>query len=101
MRIALVVQQGADHLKLVVIHELSLIHKDHIGDCQQGACHYQPQPGQCWNWFIGYRDPIASDPQVALNASILPANLTSLLPAAWNPNVVIGGALIVLALMLR
>jgi hypothetical protein len=27
------------------------------------AAHYQP--GQCWNWFIGYRDPIANDPQVA------------------------------------
>ena len=30
-----------------------------IGDRQEGACHYQPQPGQCWNWFIAYRDPIA------------------------------------------
>lgn len=35
-----------------------------ITDRQAGACHYQPN-GQCWNWFIGYRDPIANDPNVA------------------------------------
>lgn len=23
----------------------------------------------CWNWFVGYRDPIANDPQVAANVS--------------------------------
>jgi hypothetical protein len=39
-----------------------------IGDRQEGACHYQPN-GKCWNWFIGYRDPIANDPQVAANAA--------------------------------
>src|SRR5262249_51716348 len=70
-----------------------------IADCQQGACHWQTN-GQCWNWFIGYRDPIANDSQVALNASILPANLTGLLPAGWNPNLVLGGGLIAVALML-
>src|SRR5215471_4579056 len=41
-----------------------------IADRQEGACHWQSN-GQCWNWFIGYRDPIANDSQVALNASIL------------------------------
>lgn len=24
----------------------------------------EPQPGACWNWFNGYRDPIAMDPAV-------------------------------------
>lgn len=52
-----------------------------IGDRQQGACHYRaacqtrdPLTGvcieygpngsgtECWNWFVGYRDPIANDP---------------------------------------
>ena len=73
-----------------------------IADRQEGACHWQSN-GACWNWFIGYRDLIANDPQVAVNAataSILPSSITSLLPAGWNPNLVIGGGLIVLALML-
>lgn len=34
-----------------------------ISDRQQGACHYKDN-GQCWNWFVGYRDPIANDPNV-------------------------------------
>lgn len=49
-----------------------------ISDRQQGACHwktkciqwvdgvcvdYQLDPaGECWNWFVGYRDPIEKDP---------------------------------------
>lgn len=52
-----------------------------ISDRQQGACHYQTSPGgwqgttyvypgaagsgsTCWNWFVGYHDPIANDPTV-------------------------------------
>lgn len=57
-----------------------------ISDRQEGACHYQTSPGgwfqdatgawayqnpgaqgsgsTCWNWFVGYRDPIANDPTV-------------------------------------
>jgi hypothetical protein len=53
-----------------------------ISDRQYGSCAYHTaQPagwhgdvytpnlpnqstGACWNWFIGYRDPIANDPQV-------------------------------------
>lgn len=31
-----------------------------ISDRQAGACKWQ-EGGQCWNWFIGYRDPIAND----------------------------------------
>ena len=34
-----------------------------ISQRQAGACHYNPN-GQCWNWFVGYRDPIANDPNV-------------------------------------
>lgn len=50
-------------------------------DRQQGACHYHTSAGgwvngqytapgpdgsgsSCWNWFVGYRDPIANDPTV-------------------------------------
>lgn len=48
-----------------------------IADRRAGACKWkqtadspllaypgQPQPGSCWNWFNGYRDPIANDTQV-------------------------------------
>jgi hypothetical protein len=35
-----------------------------ISDRQAGACHYHDSTGQCWNWFTGYRDPIANDPNV-------------------------------------
>ena len=48
-----------------------------ITDRQDGACTWkqtatspllaypgEPQVGECWNWFNGYRDPIANDPDV-------------------------------------
>ena len=57
-----------------------------ISDRQQGSCHYKTSPGgwqqdasgnwsyvypgasgsgtACWDWFIGYHDPIANDPTV-------------------------------------
>jgi hypothetical protein len=52
-----------------------------IADRQPGACHYRTSPGgwsgstytapgqdgsgsTCWNWFVGYRSPIADDPTV-------------------------------------
>jgi hypothetical protein len=61
-----------------------------IADRQQGGCHYQVN-GKCWNWFSGYRDPIANDPQVAANiaaaaaspaGSILPAGVSTALASA-------------------
>jgi hypothetical protein len=33
-------------------------------DRQSGACVWRDAQGECWNWFKGYRDPIANDPQV-------------------------------------
>lgn len=35
-----------------------------IADRQAGACKWRGSDGQCWNWFIGYREPIANDPRV-------------------------------------
>jgi hypothetical protein len=48
-----------------------------ITDRQSGACTWkqtttspllsipgEPQPGECWNWWNGYYDPIANDPNV-------------------------------------
>jgi hypothetical protein len=33
-------------------------------DRQSGACVWRDAQGECWNWFKGYRDPIANDPNV-------------------------------------
>lgn len=37
-----------------------------IAERQAGGCHsaWNSPDGSCWNWFIGYRDPIANDPNV-------------------------------------
>jgi hypothetical protein len=77
-----------------------------VADRQQGACHWQAN-GQCWNWFVGYRDPIANDPQVQQNlamnplGSILPGSVTSLLPAGIDPTLLlVGGAAVLLLLVL-
>ena len=61
-----------------------------ISDREAGACHYETSAGgwqqlngtwtyvapglqgsgsTCWNWFVGYRDPIANDPTVVANAA--------------------------------
>jgi len=34
--------------------------KECVNDRKAGACEYR-EAGECWNWFIGYRDPIAND----------------------------------------
>jgi len=52
--------------------------KNCVSDRQAGSCAYkqttdspllsfpgEPQAGACWNWFSGYRDPIANDPDVS------------------------------------
>ena len=33
-------------------------------DRESGACVWRDSSGECWNWFKGYRDPIANDPGV-------------------------------------
>lgn len=64
--------------------------KNCISDREQGSCAYKTSPGgwqqtngvwnyvypgangsgsTCWNWFVGYHDPIANDPRVAATAA--------------------------------
>jgi len=67
-----------------------------ISDRQAGACTWkqnatyspdimaagEPQIGECWNWFTGYRSPIQNDPNVVLDAQAnLPSAAGSLLSA--------------------
>lgn len=55
-----------------------------IADRQSGACKWkqsstspllafaqygEPAPGACWNWWSGYRDPIANDPDVVADSA--------------------------------
>jgi hypothetical protein len=35
-----------------------------VSDRQAGSCVWKDSTSQCWNWFVGYRDPIANDPNV-------------------------------------
>jgi len=61
-----------------------------IADRQAGACKWlqtttspllsypgEPQPGQCWNWFNGYRDIVANDQTVAADISLDSGTSTS------------------------
>lgn len=60
-----------------------------ISDREAGSCQWkqtadspllaypgEPQPGDCWNWFSGYRDPIANDPDVSSTPAISSALTT-------------------------
>lgn len=40
-----------------------------IDDRKQDACKWRDSAGECWNWFKGYRDPIANDQNVKPDAS--------------------------------
>jgi hypothetical protein len=60
-----------------------------ITDRQAGACVWrqkyapvhpgQPAIGECWNWFNGYRDPIAKDPTVPDPVAAVDNPLSSIL----------------------
>lgn len=81
--------------------QLGTAAKNCIADRQQGACHYQAN-GQCWNWFVGYRDPIANDPNVVPDSAAAGAGSTNLLQAisgstaggGISPLLLIGGILL-------
>jgi hypothetical protein len=94
-----------------------------ISDRQSGACTWkqsststllgypgEPQPGECWNWFSGYRDPIANDPDVQPDsassaASSVETAAGSLLASAGIPSsyavpLLIGAAVLLLLAVL-
>ena len=86
-----------------------------ISDRQAGACTWKqttdsplldipgdPQPGECWNWFNGYYQPIVSDPDVAATSPISDASsvLASVgVPSSYTVPLLIGAA-VLLALVL-
>jgi hypothetical protein len=59
-----------------------------VTDRQAGSCVWR-EAGQCWNWFVGYRDPIANDPKVqddsaAAVASDLASSVSSSVASALS-----------------
>jgi hypothetical protein len=79
-----------------------------ISDRQSGACKWkqtadsvllqypgEPQPGECWNWFNGYRDPIANDPAVETESAAVLSSVggSSLLPLALIGGLVLWGVM--------
>ncbi len=90
-----------------------------ISDRQAGACTWkqsanspllsypgEPQPGACWNWFSGYRDPIAHDPDVVPDAQLaagavssvggaISTDLASVTSSSWFlPAALVGGGIL-------
>jgi hypothetical protein len=62
---------------------LSTAGRNCIQDRQRGACKWrqragaaslrypgEPQPGECWNWFTGYLDPVLQDSQVVPDSAL-------------------------------
>lgn len=43
--------------------------KNCISDRQRGGCKWKDSSGNCWNWFVAFRDPIANDPNVQPDSS--------------------------------
>lgn len=99
-----------------------------ITDRQSGSCAYKTSPGgwqqtngvwnyvypgangsgsTCWNWFVGYHDPIANDPRVAAASSPATSSTSSVTSALANlnlgsflfPGLLIGGGLILASVL--
>lgn len=81
-----------------------------ISDRQRGACVWkqnqtpghpgEPAIGECWNWFVGYRDPIANDPVVPDPVDSAISSVTNEVSslfgndagsASWLPLALVGG----------
>jgi hypothetical protein len=69
-----------------------------ISDRQAGACHYHDASGQCWNWFVGYRDPIANDPNVVQDSAASSAVTGAAGSLGISPWLLGGAALLVIGL---
>lgn len=74
--------------------------KNCIADRQSGSCKWRDDSGACWNWFTGYRDPIANDvvnPSPVGSGAVtdLLSNLSGSI-AGISPVLLIGGGLILI-----
>jgi hypothetical protein len=84
-----------------------------ISDRQAGACQWrqtatspllkfpgEPQPGECWNWFSGYRDPIANDATVSTVPQLSSDPIGSIAAATGfsSSNLILGAAALLIIL---
>lgn len=74
-----------------------------ITDRQRGSCKYTGSDGKCWNWFVGYRDPIANDPNVVSDAAAAGSSVTGALTSTGiDPTwLMIGGGVAVAFLLIQ
>ena len=66
---------------------------DCVGDRKEGACKWKDN-GECWNWFVGYRDPLLKDPT---NAPVVSTSSSTV--GEIDSSLIIGGALLLVAMM--
>lgn len=86
-----------------------------VGDRQQGACKWKDSNGQCWNWWVGYHDPLTLPSQVPYDGGATSTTTTgssgttntSVSPAATttgftlNLPLILGAGLIVAAVAMN
>jgi len=75
-----------------------------VGDRQEGACKWKDSSGNCWNWFIGYRDPLLQPSTVAYTGTATSTATTDVGTVvsslfSGSGGLLIGGALLVLGLL--
>jgi hypothetical protein len=84
---------------------LSTAGQNCIADRQAGACKWRDSAGACFNWFSGYRDPIANDTDVvddsaaaqvssAVSSALPDVSSASLVPLALIAALVIVGVML-------
>ena len=74
-----------------------------ISDRQAGSCAYHDANGNCWNWFVGYRDPIANDTSVVADTAASAASgvLSTVSSATGiDPTILMIGAGVAIVLMM-
>jgi hypothetical protein len=76
-----------------------------ISDRQAGACKWRDSAGACFNWFSGYRDPIANDADVVDDSAVaqLSSAVSSVLPGGSSASLVplvLIAALVIVGVML-
>lgn len=68
-----------------------------VSDRAAGSCKWKDASGQCWNWDIGYRQPLLV---ANANNSSVNGNSNNLLGNSVNPMLLVGAGILVLGLMM-
>lgn len=72
-----------------------------VSDRQAGSCKWKGSDGQCWNWFVGYRDPLTKPSNVPyVGATVGGVDLTSLFSGSTSTMLLVGGGLALVGLLM-